>query len=683
MKSSCKIITFLISTQLALGPNLSAALANERTPNKESITSPAEFLKQVQLEGESIFGPNGCAKLDDKGNVSYVSQTTKEAIENDEDSPSSVDCAARIAAYAPRYKKAQEVIKEFEKNQKAEDKIQNANCPNCDQSGQSLTGPVDPEHQCSDTEKASIQKQRDSNPQCSMTCELKGSLKKTLDQASFGILGGLVKSSNSCNTEKAGTSPFGCLADFITSLFSSLSSMCKAVWDGMVSAAKGVKNWVAGWFSSNKKVEEAATNAHPAFANMSDEEIKAAQKNPEKANQGLLQKIGKGLNFILENVVGLDTPVYSELWQCAKCGERLGAICKIAGVVGKDVIKNALLVWLGGKAIQGITKMASGALKVASSVGTKMLNMVNKTVLGRTAIKWGANLVAKISERSISGFRAFMATRIGKFSAIAANSSKKVLMKTISVSSTVAGTVFQTIDKVMMMPVKITVRAGRSVASQVRSIMGRSTLYSRTPILAAEEAAETGLRSIKDLPSNTLLQLEVPSPITPAMEKSKSFLSSKMKGKELKAFVEDIENATETTLQVSGSKAIEIETPMGSKFIKIENPESISKVHVFGDDASKAILRTQDGKVMLSQNGKIVKSFSNPEDLKKLDAILGKDIAAADQMALQEMKNTAELNGIKAQEPVASIEPKATDDFKVTTPKECGDIPISFSAMAR
>ena len=686
-----KALSAILCIQMVSTGFHGSARAEKQTNNSSSVTSPAEFLKQVQIEGDSIFGKNGCAKLDEKGNISYVSQTTQSAIQDNEETPSSIDCQERILAYTARYKQAEALIDAYEEKQKGDNQdISNENCENCNKSGGSTLAQQDPEHQCSTEEKAAISKQRDTNSNCSINCELKGSLKRTINEASFGVLGGLVKSTSSCNTDQAGTSAFGCMADFIVSLFSSLGSMCAAIWEGAKSAANAAKEWVVGLFSSHSKSEEAASNTNPAFANMTDAEIKEAQKNPQKANQSLLQKIGSGLNFILENVVGLDTPVYSELWQCAKCGERLGAICKIAGVVGKDVIKNAILIWIGGKAIQGVATLGKGLLKSAvaasskaTGIGNSFVKLVGKTSGGRTTLKWGTNSIAKISTKSVSGFKTFMATRIGKFSTLAAKKSSKALIKTLSMGAKAAGTVFEAIDNVMMMPVRISVRTGKSVANQVNLAMNQSKIFARTPILAAEDATRTGLKAIKDLPHNTELQLEVPSPTTPSMEKSKSFISSKLKGKKTKGFTNDIENATEHTAEISGRESIVVETSEGPRFIKVKNPDNVSTVRIFGEDNSKAIIQTADGKILLSDQGLIVKEFTNPKDISKLGPLLGKETKNADLMALNELKATAEVNGVKVKEPIASTEIKATENFKVEAPKECGNIPITFSAAAR
>jgi hypothetical protein len=412
---------------------------------------------------------------------------------------------------------------------------------------------------------------------------------------------------------------------------------------------------------------------------MTDEQIKAAQKDPVKANQGLLQKIGNGLNFILENIVGLDTPVYSELWQCAKCGERLSAICKIAGVVGKDVIKNAILIWVGGKAIQGVAKLGKGLLKTTTKIFNSSVKgstkLLSKSALGRATLKWGAEKTASLSAKSADRFRAFMGTKVGKFS--------KAVLKGISITGKAAGTVFETIDKVMLLPVKVTVRAGRAVVGEVKAMANQSKIFARTPILTAEEASRTGLKAIKDLPPNTELHLEVPSPVTPAMEDSKKFLSSKLKGKDLKGFTNDIENATEMTAEVAGQKAIKVDTPHGSKYVAVDQPANVAKVHVFGDDSGKVILQMNDGKILLGNNGKIVKTIANPKEISKLEPLLGKELQNADQLALKEMKSTAEMNGITAKETVASTEAKAADEFKVEAPKECGGGPITFGAIAR
>jgi hypothetical protein len=291
--------------------------------------------------------------------------------------------------------------------------------------------------------------------------------------------------------------------------------------------------------------------------------------------------------------------------------------------------------------------------------------------------------LAKISGKSVNAFRAFMGSPVGKFSSMAAAKSAKALGKILGTGLKVVGKTFDAIDNVMLMPVRVSVRAGKAVAGQVRLMKNQARFFGGAPVHAAEDAAKSGLSSLKDLPANVEIHLEIPSPITPAMEKSKRFISSKLTGKETKGFTEDIENSVEYISEATSKNTLRVETPEGSKFIKMEQADQVAGVHVFGEESNKAVIKMKNGRVLLAQEGKVIKEFSHPDHVKNVDALIGAEVANADQMALREIKNTAELNGVVVKEVSSSTKSNLVDDFKVEPPKECGNTPVSFGSVAR
>lgn len=654
MEAMKQLLTNVLCLTLILDLSLGALPARAEGSNSPpssvgtSVTSPAAFLKAVQEESESIFGKNGCAKINDKGEISIVSRTTSSGIQSDQEA-SVADCEARIKAHIPRAQKALALTEEF-KEKSGSGKLASSTCSNCDTPVQAGSDDaIPPGGMCSKNEKLKLEKLRASNPQCSIGCELKGSLKKTA-----GSLGGLVSSSPSCNVEKAGTSAFGCLKDFVVSLFTSLGTMGKAVWEGVKSAGR----WVAGLFSSHKAVEQNATQTSGVFANMSDAEIAAAQKNPAKANQTLLGKVGGALNWVMENIVGLDTPTYSEMWGCAKCGERIAIICKLSGVLGKDIIKNAILIWVGGKALGGLAKLGKAALGGLKATGGVLGKGILKTASGRVMVNWGAKVTASVSSKSAIAFETFMKTGAGKASATVAKLGVKGTVKTLKV----AATVFEKLDNAMMYFPRLFVRGGKTVAAEIKAIGSRAGVFKATPRLTAEEAAETGLKKITEVNPNAPLEVEVPNPMTPEMSKAKTAIESKWVGKN-KGVTEDIENAVEQSVETSR--------------LKIENPDKVNNIFTY-NEGRNALVRMDDGTTLILKEGKEVGKVPAKE-AKVVDQFMGAEQRQADELALQNMKKNAQENGLNVSE--ANSTPKIPqNEFKVNSGPECGNQNIIFSA---
>jgi hypothetical protein len=660
------ILTKILSLTLIVQMSTGSWPAQAAESKSASVASPAAFLQAVKEESESIFGKEGCARVDAKGNISYVSRTTSDGVQN-ESGAYVADCKARVTAHVPRAQKALKLIEEHQ--EKSGTAVNTANCADCAARAQAISDDaIPPGGMCSKNDKLRLQKLRASSPQCSMGCELKGSLKK-----SVGSLGGLVSSNSSCNVDQAGTSAFGCLKDFVVSLFTSLGSMCKAVWDGIKSAGSWIGGKISGLFNRHKKVEQDATMSAGVFANMSDADIKLAQKNPAQANQSLLAKIANGLNWIMENIVGLDTPTYSEMWGCAKCGERIAVICKLSGVLGKDIIKNAILIWIGGKAIGGLAKLGQSALGVLKSAGTSVAARAAKTSVGRVTVAWGAKASASLSTKSTVAFQSFMKTGAGKASAYVA----KLGVNGTTNALKVAASGFEKLDNAMLFFPRLFIRGGKTVANEISAIGSRAGIFKTTPRLTADEAAETGLKSIKDIPSDRPLEVEVPNPLTPEMAKAKKSIDQKWVNQKVKGATEDIQNAVEQSFENAGSQSVKVGSGPGETYLKIENPEKVNRIFTY-NEGRNALVQMQDGTTLIMAEGKIVGKVPAKE-AKIVETLVGAEQRKADDLALQNMKKNAEENGLKVNE--ANSTPKdPQNEFKVNSGPECGNQDIVFSS---
>jgi hypothetical protein len=665
-----KTLSLVLIAELMIGGYPLQASAGAKEDASE-ITSPDQYLKELEKESEAIFGKNGCARINDKGEITVVNRTTTDAIQNENDQ-TSIDCKDRIRKHAARIQKAQKMIAEWKSQQTGDDA--NKNCDDCsvNPTGASTTGSVKsaseqddglaPEDRvCNQQEKNKIAKEIKTNSQCSMSCELKGSVKKTLGST----LGGWVVSSDkSCNVDKGGTSAGGCLADIVKSFFTSLASMGKAAWDGAVSAGKWIGDKVGGLFGMNKKVEKNATHTGKHYSKIEDKELKDAQTNSKKSNESMMTKITKGFSWIME-MVGFDVPVYKERWLCAGCGKRISVICDLVGVLGKDVVKNAIMIWVGGKVIQGAGKVLGKAISktfgATKSLARGSVKLASKTKVGAAMVAWGAKGSARMSAKAAAGFESFMATKAGKASAYLAKATAKGGSKALNF----VADGLQKVDDVMLYVPRLFVRGGKNVAAATRGMMRSANIFKKTPGLA-DDAVETGMKSVKDLPKDSPWEIEMPNQaLTKEMAKSKQFIEQKF-GKNSKGLTDDIQNAAESEFKNVGS-AIKVETEAGSKFVKVRDPASVNRVLTY-NEGKNAMVTMKDGSVQLFKEGKLVGEVK-PKEASKIQSLVEGDPVNADDAALAAVRKNAEDSGLKVETPNSSSVSKKVE---IDTKGACG-----------
>jgi hypothetical protein len=307
----------------------------------------------------------------------------------------------------------------------------------------------------------------------------------------------------------------------------------------------------------------------------------------------------------------------------------------MVGVLGKDIIKNAILIWVGGKAIQGAGKLLKGAFKGVKFAGKGVVNVAAKTTLGSAVISWGARNSARLSSNAVTGFERFLETKAGKASAYLANKGVK------GVSYAADG--LQKIDDAMMAVPKLFVRGGKQVGAGAKALMNRSKVFAATPGLA-DDAIEAGLKSTKDLPKNAHWEIEVPNQaLTKEMEASKKLIDAKV-SKNAKGFTDDIQNAAESEFKVTQS-GIKVDTEAGTKYIAVKNSDDVIMVKTFSD-GKRAMIVNKDGSVKLFNEGKPV-GYIKASEAKKVDALVKGDPLNADDLAMKTVKENAEASGLK------------------------------------
>jgi hypothetical protein len=665
-KTLSQILCLSLSFQIAFGTfALQQAVAQARVyPNEK--TSPAEFYKAVQDEGEALFGQGGPAYVDEKTGKIYIknNSTTSSALHDDENKANSLNTLERIKAYLPRAKAAQESYAKLKDDKKDE---LNKSCPTCGNSNYVNTlakedAQIPPDGLCSKNDKKAIASKIASDPKnCGWGAEYNKATSKP---------GNAVR----------------CLADAIDSFFASLGTMAKSVWNlGMGMGKTSAKSKL---FESYKPVEKAASGTGLMLSGMSQKDRDLARKNVDAANSSFKQKILDGLSWFGQWIVNLDVPMYKEIMQCAKCGERGAAICKLMGVIGKDIVQNLIIMYIGGKVVQGIAKYGA---KVVESAGAKAFaSAASKTLVGRVAVSWGS----KAASLSVKAATAYTRWAENTYAGKAVAALVKGGMKIVTIGDDI---MMGMANKAKALPRVIGIRTGKKTATEIAEQTARSVKFANTPVL--DEAkniakAETpGLSTLNDVATTSkTLNIEVPRPVTPNMQKAKNTIArmekagAKRSGKAVSSEVklaDDIENVTKTEVQVVNDKSIKVNTPDGEKYVNVKETnvnlqalkkEDVSFMH-YGTNSEKGILRVKD-KVYFTHEGQIVKPASKAEK----DAIetIVKEEGAAGSKAVKDAEENVIASGGKVEEPNASFKDKEGFQTKPTG-EGCGDNPINIT----
>jgi hypothetical protein len=631
-KLPTQILSLMICMELVLAPFPKYSYADEvhdgdaRGTNSgqihnddNSVTSPAAYLKAVQAEAEALFDPtNGLVRVDEDGTPHCKNTCTQAAIHGDPAQKAAQDCEARLAAFGPKWNKAMAMTKEFNKTDQSSKN--GSSCSNCSAEGKIInTDFMVPEGGlCSKKEKDKIANDFKTKPACGVNATGLGD----------------------------------CLVAIKDSFVSSMKSMGKTAWG----FATGLGNAVTGGiFSGNKTGEKHATERSLVLSGLDQKTVTKAQEDAAKASRTWLESVGNFMGAAVE-FIGVDFPQYKELYQCAKCGERTAAFCKMVGVLGKDAIKNAFIIWGTGKAIQGL-----GILK------GKLAGGMARTVEGRAMIAWGSKAWAPVSKAAISGFERFASTKVGKV-----------------VVGVVGGT-FKVMDHAMnglVYPVKLAVRGGKAVATETAAAARRFGIFKATPgvgeKMVGEEAASTVAKVSE---SANPLEIEANRVETPKMTEAKRFVANQKNLRTgAKVDVTDVANATESKFAKSGESAVKVDTPSGEQYFNVKNSNEVKQVYPYREGKS-AIIRMNDGSLLLAEDGRIATTVAK-KDAPKLEALLGSEQAKSDQLLLKQTIDNAEVNGIKMSE---EVESKVANEAKANkasfeTGPECGNKKIIVSA---
>jgi hypothetical protein len=622
MKSiSTQILILMICLDLVLAPFPKVSYADNT--KSESQPSPSAYLKTVQAEAEALFDPKtGCATIDDNGVATVKNETTQSDIHGDPNAKSSLDCAARVKAFLPAWNKAQEIVKQYEQADKSNKN--GAQCSDCNVGEKTLNTDfmVPKDGLCSLKEKKQIAASYKSG-KCGFASNL-----------SVG----------------------SCLDDILGTFKSSMVSMVHTAVSGM----KAAGNWL---IKSHKQSETAGTQKSLVLSGMDAETIAKAQENGEKATAGTVEKT---VDFFgkLSEFIGVDYPAYKEQYLCAKCGDRADAICKMVGILGKDIVKNALIIWVTG----GVFKLAGKGIKA----------IAGRSVGGRAMVAWGEKRGAAIAETAIKGWRAFETTlpamaKIAKFGG-------KVVLKT-----------FEVTDKVMTFPIKLAVSGGEKIAATRAGMKIRSVIFKRTPGLnlaekaIGDEAAVAGMVTVEKVSQESApLVIESGRIETTAMAAAKKDVG---KIKDLKSGkqidVTGIENATESKFEIAGN-SVKTETKNGPQYFNVgDKPESVKQIFPYGPESKNAIIRMDDGSLIISENGRLANRVAK-KDASKVEALLGREQKASDKKLLDETVNTGKMNGVDMTEEnstaVLGKDGKPVETASFNTGADCGNQKITIRA---
>jgi hypothetical protein len=628
MKSiSTQLLTLMICLELVLAPFPKVAMAKEEPVAKPKsiypdIASPDAYLRVVQAEAESLFDPKtGCAQLGDNGEVRVINQTTQGAIHGDPEAKTSIDCGARVEAFGEAWKKAQQLEKDFDKADKS--KKTNGACDNCVIEKKVLNSDflVPKEGLCSLKEKKQIA----------------ADYKDPKKNCGWG----------------SNASVVGCIKDIMDTFLTSTAAMLHTGVELAMSGVKATNNFL---FGANKPPEKLATQKSLVLSGMDAETIKKAQENGEKATRGTTEKIFDKIGSFVE-FIGVDYPAYKEQFLCAKCGDRVNAICKMVGLLGKDVVKNSLIIWMTGKPLMVVAE---------------------DTVAGRAFVAWGKEKFASVGAKAVASWAKFKtATPLGA--------------KLAAAPVKLIGHIFRTADDVMMAPTKLFIKGGSEVAMDGAAMEERSALLSGVDSLKPGEALKTAegeavgkATTSKVSSSGNNLEVETKTAITENMriarDKTKK-LPHFMRGEKVNFDMTGIENTSSAKFRVTGA-AVKAQTAHGQQYFRIgSHPEEVKAVFPFGPEGKSALIRMKDDSLILAQDGRAA-SYVKKEDAKIFDAFLGSEKQKADQALLKETAATGKVNGQEMTEqistPVEGKEGEVVETMK--TGPECGSKTITISA---
>jgi hypothetical protein len=608
--------------------------------NKKEVTAPDALIKVQMADAKALFGPNGPAVYDEKtGKITIrYNSTTSQALNDDEKKANSLSTYKRIEAFSARQKKIDALISESQNVRTSKD------CVNCGTGKTADTvaeADLPPNAMCSAKEKAAIQIKK-AKSSCLMN-DIKNSLN----------LG-------------AGAS---CIGDILTMFGKSMAKTGAAIIDGLTAVKDYAKTKM---FSEQVALEKQATASAKMKSQMSDKNRALAKKSPELANRSIMDEFKHGISFLMENFIGLDIPMYSEIMACAKCGESVSAICKVVGVAGRDAIVNYLIGYAAGKAISGVIKIGA---RVAAKSGKMVAAGLERSVAGRALLKtgsvsvaWGAKQTAKIGSITMSAWTKFAATDVGKGAASLGKMGMKIVTFTDdAVEATVKG--------VKSVPKRLYIGTGRAETNTLAATARNAEIIARSPLekIGGKVGDEIpGITPLSEVASSGVpLKIEVNTPKTPSMlkaEKSLLTVEKQMKrapGSEGK-FFDDIENASKVDAVQSGSHAIKIDGPPG--YVKFEHAGKEISYQKFGFQNEKGILKVGD-KTYLTEKGQIVRDVKTAEK-NAIETLTSRDGGKADQLAVDNAKANLRANEGKI---IDDVNATAKDgSFKAETPDGCG-----------
>lgn len=213
-----------------------------------------------------------------------------------------------------------------------------------------------------------------------------------------------------------------CITEFFNGIIQDLWSNVTGVWDLAKLAAGAVKKTVIESWNMLSAVEDKTSNAALAASKQSDGALEKFKKDPMGFIKDVALEIWEMMNQAIKDNFGCEKweaiPHFSKCvspmsnWNCASCGQKMNAVCGVAGVLGGEVVA----AWLTGgavslgakaagkgsaymgkinealiKAIPAVEKVEKGMAKVAKTMVvlpiTKTIDFARKIIQSQLSVK--------------------------------------------------------------------------------------------------------------------------------------------------------------------------------------------------------------------------------------------------------------------------------------------------------
>ena len=639
------------------------AYAGEVKATEEQTTVPSTntFLESVMEQKKALITA-GC--IDKDGNV--TSRTLVDQQEIQKDNGKAFNCYQAVMNYLPAEKQALEIMNE-------QAAVKNENCTDCGTGMDTIlkhTGDAQnwvenklgEGKSCSEKEKAAIQVE---NKSCNYSCGVKNAAIATVNTLNslnpvmipVKMMFGDLKTSTAPNCPVAQGNAGDCIWSILKTFVLSMGDLLLGVWNGIAGAANSATKWVGGLFSAHKEAEVTATKKMHAVTAMSDKEIETAKKDGGKS---FLQKMKSGLLSLVDFLTN-----YKELgteFDCVHCKDKLKPVCKVLGLVGRDLV----IMWLSGKAL--------------SAMGPLVKKLANKNILTRRLYRKSFIAIGRVSQKTAAKWATFKASTI-KFS-------KKSFKKTSEIPGKIVvaahkGTT-RLVDKMGLnddvlrksmgsKDAKAAVQSiDEAVAKSDELLVGMEASGQAEAVASAKDAITKLPNAKKWAKAEHFENIETASPTEFKVKENFTTQSEKTtfngKGRPVAA----------QKARVNESSVVEVQTPEGVQEFSIDPAKKVASVELYQDakGATNAIVKYTDKSATIHTPQGTAKIPL--EKAAVLDEATGKTIHGkpADDVRLEAVQENVRENNIT----VTKTNPDGSIEYKA--PNDCGSGVIGKAGLA-